>query len=107
MTTIRFYPDEFMVEIRGHAGFAPAGQDLVCNSISVLTMTLVQAAMEEEAFLAQLYTNEEEAVVRLRCYPDEDHEAACTVMFRTIMTGWQVIQEQYPEYLEIIGGHYG
>lgn len=33
--------DYLELTIKGHAGYAPAGQDIVCSAISVLTQTLV------------------------------------------------------------------
>ena len=47
MTKITYHPQEYHLRIEGHAGFAEAGEDLVCAGISVLGWTLVAGAEEE------------------------------------------------------------
>lgn len=34
------------IKIRGHANYAPIGQDIVCSAVSVLVQTLVQSVEE-------------------------------------------------------------
>ena len=45
---IRAVLTENRVSLTGHAGYAPAGQDIVCAAVSALIFALVTAAQEEE-----------------------------------------------------------
>jgi len=51
MTTITYThtPCYFGIEFRGHAGFAPAGKDIVCAAVSVLASELIFAAEQARA----------------------------------------------------------
>jgi uncharacterized protein YsxB (DUF464 family) len=103
MTTVTFDPDEFLVDIKGHAGAGEPGSDPVCAGISVLTFTLVNAAAEY--YEAHIYINDIDAEVRVRCYPDPEQERLCMEMLRTIMRGFELIHEEHPENIKIIGGY--
>lgn len=48
MIHIKFYPDEVRLQIRGHAGFAPQGDDIVCAGISALFGALAMHPMTQE-----------------------------------------------------------
>lgn len=39
---IRVRVREYKISVVGHAGYASAGQDIVCAAISALTLTLIQ-----------------------------------------------------------------
>lgn len=38
---IRILVRQHMISVTGHAGYAPAGQDIVCAAVSALTQTLI------------------------------------------------------------------
>ena len=50
MIHIEYYraPERFALSVKGHAGFAPAGRDIVCAAVSVLVSEL-SLALEQAA----------------------------------------------------------
>ena len=48
MIHIKYFPDEVRLQLRGHAGFAPAGQDVVCAGISSLFGALAMHPMTQD-----------------------------------------------------------
>lgn len=90
--------------LRGHAGSAARGKDLICAAESMLTQALIRTLtdMEEEAKLqmrwqgsAQLGTMDIEAV------PAEGHAEEARACFRVTVTGLRMLAEAYPEYIKL------
>jgi uncharacterized protein YsxB (DUF464 family) len=90
-----------LVEIRGHALFAPRGSDIVCAAVSVLAQTIV-FAMEE---LLDLYPP-----VKVKkgyfclCRPaqlDANKKDNFFLLFETMLVGLKEIAKSYPRYLSI------
>lgn len=48
MIHVKYYPDEVRLQVRGHAGFAPQGEDIVCAGISALFCALAMHPMVQE-----------------------------------------------------------
>ena len=107
MTTVRYYPDEHRLEIKGHAGADEAGKDIVCAATSSLTFALINAATDDPSYMAHVYICEKDAEIRVHCYPDPEHEQLCREMFRTVLHGYLALQEEYPDNIKIIGGYDG
>lgn len=36
MIRIKYFPEELRLQVRGHANYAPSGQDIVCAGVSAL-----------------------------------------------------------------------
>ena len=77
----------------GHAGYAPAGQDIVCAAVSCLMQTLAYSAAEEEHTSSCIYQGKEGPVVNV--------EAGDSVLmrdkFELVADGLTLLAEQYPE----------
>lgn len=77
----------------GHAGYAPAGQDIVCAAVSCLMQTLVYSAAKDEHTLSRIYQGKEGPVVNV--------EAGDSVLmrdkFELVADGLTLLAEQYPE----------
>lgn len=98
MTEVRFYEDskEFSIEIKGHAGYAEMGSDIVCSAISILIQTL-ESHMDVVA--AQTDSEIRDGYCWVYAKGDEAIES-----FRTILTGFRLIEAAYPEYISIEEG---
>lgn len=77
----------------GHAGYAPAGQDIVCAAVSCLMQTLAYSAAEDERTSSCIYQGKEGPVVSV--------EAGDSVLmrdkFELVADGLTLLAEQYPE----------
>ena len=77
----------------GHAGYAPAGQDIVCAAVSCLMQTLTYSAAEDEHTSSCIYQGKEGPVVNV--------EAGDSVLmrdkFELVADGLDLLAEQYPE----------
>ena len=77
----------------GHAGYAPAGQDIVCAAVSCLMQTLAYSAVEDEHTSSCIYQGKEGPVLNV--------EAGDSVLmrdkFELVADGLDLLAEQYPE----------
>ena len=77
----------------GHAGYAPAGQDIVCAAVSCLMQTLAYSAAEDEHTSSCIYQGEEGPVLNV--------EAGDSVLmrdkFELVADGLDLLAGQYPE----------
>lgn len=90
------------VKITGHAESAEKGKDLICASASILFYTLVENVdrmQRESKCKAQIKALEGDAEVKVIASPDYHDEV--TKVINTIMVGYEILAEEYPEYLSI------
>ena len=77
----------------GHAGYATAGQDIVCAAVSCLMQTLAYSAAEDEKTSSCIYQGKDGPVVNV--------EAGDSVLmrdkFELVADGLDLLAEQYPE----------
>lgn len=77
----------------GHAGYAPAGQDIVCAAVSCLMQTLAYSAAEDEKTSSCIYQGKDGPAVNV--------EAGDSVLmrdkFELVADGLTLLAEQYPE----------
>lgn len=77
----------------GHAGYAPAGQDIVCAAVSCLMQTLAYSAAEDERTSSCIYQGKDGPVLNV--------EAGDSVLmrdkFELVADGLTLLAEQYPE----------
>ena len=95
MTTVKYDPDLFRMEISGHAGWAPPGHDLVCAGASTLMVTLIESTTDIPELQTGIYMKD--ALVTVQSYPDEDMEDKCRTIYETIYRGFEALKESYPD----------
>lgn len=89
-------------KIKGHAGFAEEGQDIVCAGVSVLAQT---AIIGLEQFLPGkfLYKIGRSGSLECRLHsdltPQQDHDAQ--VILVTMLQGLEAMRQEYGEFIEI------
>ena len=98
VTLIRAGENILGFECKGHAGFAPAGSDIICAAVSILTTTCANA-------LESVAGKEAEAEVKdgyMRvCLPEREASRDTQIIFRTIVQGLSDLAEEYPKYLRL------
>lgn len=105
MTTVTFLRDArglCGIRVSGHAGYAPAGEDIVCAAASVLITTCANAPESVAGIRPDVSQKPVMIQVSLPdgLSPADEHDAR--VILRTAEQGFLDIAAQYPSYLQII-----
>ena len=105
MTTVTFLRDArglCGIRVSGHAGYAPAGEDIVCAAASVLITTCANALESVAGIRPDVSQKPVMIQVSLPggLSPAGEHDAR--VILRTAEQGFLDIAAQYPSYLQII-----
>lgn len=85
------------LEARGHAGYAPAGQDIVCAGASTLMQTLVYLLAGEENAHSDVW--DEEDGPRLAVTAGVPRSAWVEGAFAFAKAGFALLAERYPDHV--------
>ncbi|MCR5705145.1 MAG: ribosomal-processing cysteine protease Prp [Eubacterium sp.] len=106
MTNITIYrtADSYLgVEVSGHAGFAEAGEDIVCAGISVLTINLINSLeqLSEDAFSVK--EDEETGYIKVWMSYEEEEEPSyeSQILFDSYLLGVEYIEKDYNEFVKL------
>lgn len=87
---------EFVVECKGHAGYANAGNDIVCAGISTLVQTLVSYLPEAaDTFSAKVESGNAFITAKGR---------DAFICYKMMMEGLRLIESSFPQHIEITEG---
>ena len=88
--------DEFILTCVGHAGYAKAGEDIVCAGISTLVQTLAN-------YLPQVTDVYDVAISKAKvfCYGKGEEAYTC---FKMTLAGLRLMETEFPLYLEVAEG---
>ncbi len=107
MTTVTFHLEGeriFSFEIRGHSGYAEAGADIVCASVSS-AVNLVNATVNDVLGLAAAVKLEPETgslSFRLPGGLSETDEATCQNLLAGMMVYLSDLHQEYPDFVEVL-----
>lgn len=108
MIKVHFWQDKekgtVSMKVKGHAGTAPKGEDLVCASATMLVYTVAQAVqfMHEQGYLQEkprIKIREGKASVSAVPWPDYYPEVLHT--FWVAQCGAHVLAKNYPEAVSL------
>ena len=100
MTKITYIPKDNSIEITGHAGFAPSGQDIVCAAVSILTMTLENMVFDHaESLRPMIYRRDGDC--RISCNPGKGNAKTCNTIYETIYGGFELLALHYPKHVQV------
>lgn len=110
MITIKYSRDKpqkvLTMTVKGHAGSAPAGHDVICSAVTILARTLVKVVcdMHEDHALARPPTVwTESGSVEASCKTrDSLAYTKALIAYDTIFEGMKLLASVYPDYVEII-----
>ena len=103
MINITFNPKSLELEINGHAEQNEKGKDIVCSAISTLFYTLGQTLYDSEGMLkAAPIVKYNDGAGYIRCYPKEEFEGNIACIYNTILTGIQMVAEEYKNFISFI-----
>ena len=84
--------------VRGHAGYAPIGEDIICSAVSsvvyTLKIALEKADKNKKVLLLKCELNEGEAIITF-----EPLSAETQAVFKAVLDGLKVLSESYPDYI--------
>lgn len=101
MIRVRIDVDNLTLNMSGHAGYGPAGSDIVCAGASMLAGTLaayISSRGREEDIFA-LHMEDGACAVALR--PDSPMAADYYVVFAAIREGFELLESRYPDHVQV------
>lgn len=84
------------ISILGHSGYAPAGKDIVCASVSVLFCTLVNSMDALTRDKIEYQISDGRGIIRYG-----DLSEAGKLLVDSFFIGASAVAEQYPDYVRI------
>ena len=98
------YTDEngvLSVTVKGHAGSAPRGEDLVCAGATMLAYTLAQNVRDKRRALKgrpKIQLNEGDIIIR--CRPKDRYFDRIKATFEDICTGYRLMAHNFPDCIQ-------
>lgn len=84
------------IEIRGHAGYAPQRQDIVCAGVTALTQTLVESLETLTGNEIKYDMSPGRVDIEIKD-PDEDAQ----LLMDSFFVGAEMIADEFPEYVRV------
>jgi uncharacterized protein YsxB (DUF464 family) len=90
------------LDVKGHAGLAPQGEDIVCSAVSILVYTLVRAIegmVERDELNDTTVVKLESGDTSISISPRFIYRREARLIFDTICDGFELIAHDYPQYV--------
>ena len=98
MINITFTPNTFTLDVTGHAEHGKKGEDIVCSAISTLFYTLAQSLYPYRDKMENgIDFSDEDGNGHLSCQPKKEYEQSISLIFWTILNGFEMVAEHYKE----------
>ena len=105
MIEIKFNPNTFTLDITGHAEHGEKGEDIVCSAISTLFYTLGQSLYQSKHMMQEdIVFSDEDGNGHLSCKPKEEYEANVSLIYWTILNGFELVAENYKKNVNLCVG---
>ena len=107
MTTVTFYSEGSRVtgfEVRGHSGYAPEGEDIVCAAVTS-AVRLVECAVNDVLGLeASVKVKEQDASISLKLPSGlgQTNESTCQTLLVALMVHFVQLAEEYPDNITVL-----
>ncbi len=97
--------NSFEVKVKGHAGFAEKGQDIVCAAVSALTSALWSTAEEfaDMKIFSSCESKSSDGYFFLRCFLAEDtlSRISAIILLSGFYNGIASVEAQYPDFVKL------
>lgn len=94
MIEVHITQDGLMV--KGHAGYAPSGQDIVCAAISTLVQVFIASVEQLTTDNLKCDISAGNAVIRYRNLTESAH-----ILLDSFFIGIRAVADEYPDYIKI------
>ena len=107
MTTVTFHSEGSRLvgfEVKGHSGYAPEGEDIVCAAITS-AVRLTECAVNDVLGLeASVKVREKDASITLKL-PNglgQTNESTCQTLLAALMVHLVQLAEEYPDHISVL-----
>ena len=107
MTTVTFHSEGSRLvscEVKGHSGYAPEGEDIVCAAVTS-AVRLIECAVNDVLGLeAAVKVREQDASISLKL-PNglgQTNESTCQTLMAALMVHFVQLAEEYPDNLTVL-----
>ena len=107
MTTVTFHSEGSRIvgfEVKGHSGYAPEGEDIVCAAITS-AVRLVECAVNDVLGLeASVKVREKDASITLKLPSrlGQTNESTCQTLMTALMVHFAQLHEEYPDHIIVL-----
>ncbi|MGI5962981.1 MAG: ribosomal-processing cysteine protease Prp [Lawsonibacter sp.] len=107
MTTATFYTEGSRIvgfEVKGHSGYAPEGEDIVCAAITS-AVRLTECAVNQVLGLeASVKVREKDASITLKLPGGlgQTNESTCQTLLAALMVHFVQLAEEYPDHISVL-----
>ena len=108
MINITFDPNTYTLDITGHAEHGKKGEDIVCSAISTLFYTLAESLYQSKDMLTEDFEfTDDDGNGHLSCKPKPEYEQNISLIYWTILNGFQIVADNYKENIkfEVLVSH--
>ena len=107
MTTVTFFSEGSRItgfEVKGHSGYAPEGEDIVCAAVTS-AVRLAECAVNDVLGLeAAVKVREKDASLSLKLPASlgQTNESTCQTLLAALMVHFVQLAEEYPENISVM-----
>lgn len=91
--------DKHSITMSGHAGSAPAGEDLICAAASTLITALAETMAKHKDKLSGYSVKLESGDAYVKVTPTEEFKETCDGAFEMALSGFELLSSLYPAYI--------
>ena len=103
MIEIKFNPNEFTIDVSGHAEHGNKGEDIVCSAISTLFYTLAESLLQSKHMVeGEVDIITEDGNGYISCKPKEEYETNVSLLFWTILNGFELVAKNYEKNVNLL-----
>lgn len=93
------YDGGYSLQIDGHAGQAPKGQDLVCAGASTLLFSLAEYLERNRDRCESLHISLKSGQGCVAAHPNAEFKKEAHAAFLTVIAGYKHLAHTFPEYI--------
>lgn len=93
-----------ILTLKGHAGMAEAGKDIVCASASIIAYTVAQEVTDmynKGRLKKKPNIRLDEGDATITCKPVKTSMTEALHIYKVAQTGFRLLAESYPEYVQL------
>ena len=101
MVSITYDCGKFELKVEGHAGAAPAGEDLVCAAVTMLVRTFAENAklMDRAGIASGVQIELDDGSAHVLCRPAKKYRAVAKAVLQAVCIGFELLEQGYPEHV--------